>query len=420
VGGLVLRDNYDQAQALATSLAQAASMAEVHERYLRSLEAAAALSRELEFLPGDESLAERRGAGGGLTAPELAILLSYTKAALTDELVASPAPDEAFFSRELERYFPFVLRERFAEEIARHPLRREIVASRVANELVNRAGTTFAFRLGDETGAATADVARAYAAVRDVFGLTELWAETEALDGAVPADVQVSMTFAVRILLERAARWILRNRPRPLDVEGIVARFAPGATELARAVPGLLGAREAEAARAKAEALVGSGVPEELAGRVAHLEALVPALDLVELADRSGFGLVEAATVYYELGARLELHWLRDRIVALPRGTRWEAMARAALRDDVYAEQAALAAAVVGTCTEADPRERVEAWLERHSTAAERCLRVLADMRSGGGLDLARLSVGVRELRNLIASSGVAERTEEPARRGSP
>ncbi len=414
VGALVLRDNYDQAQALATSLAQAASMAEVHERYLRSHEASGTLSRGLEFLPGDEALVERRGAGGGLTAPELAILLSYTKAALADELVASPAPDEAFFARELERYFPAALRERFAEEIARHPLRREIVASRVANELVNRAGTTFAFRLGDETGAGTADVARAYAAVREVFGLAGLWAEIEALDGVVPAEVQVSMTFAARILLERAARWILRNRPRPLDVEGIVARFAPGADELAGAVPGLLGESEAAAARAKAEALVGAGVPDELAARVAHLEALVPALDLVELADRSGLDLVAAATVYYELGARLELHWLRDRIVALPRGTRWEAMARAALRDDVYAEQAALAGAVVGTCTEGDPRERVETWLDRHAAAAERCLRVLADIRSGGGLDLARLSVGVRELRNLIASSGVAERREEP------
>ena len=418
VAALVLRDNYDQAQALSTSLAQAASMAEVHERYLRSLEASGTLSRALEFLPGDEALAERRGAGGGLTAPELAILLSYTKAALAAELVASSAPDEPFFARELERYFPAALRERFADEIARHPLRREIVASRVANELVNRAGTTFAFRLGDETGAGTADVARAYAAVRDVFRLGDLWTEIETLDGVVQAKVQVTMTFAARILLERAARWILRNRPRPLDVEAIVARFAPGAAELAEAVPGLLGRGEAEAARARADALVGEGVPEELAVRVAHLEALVPALDLVELADGSGLGLVEAATVYYELGARLELHWLRDRVVALPRGTRWEAMARAALRDDVYAEQAALARAVVGTCTEGDPRERVETWLERHAAAAERCLRVLADIRSGGGLDLARLSVGVRELRNLIASSGVAERAEEPAARG--
>ena len=420
VAALVLRDNYDQAQALSTSLAQAASMAEVHERYLRSLEATGTLSRALEFLPGDEALAERRGAGGGLTAPELAILLSYTKASLADELVSSQAPDEPFFVRELERYFPSVLRERFGDEIAAHPLRREIVASRVANELVNRAGTTFAFRLGDETGAGTADVARAYAAVRDVFGLPGLWGEIEALDGAVPATVQVSMTLAVRILLERAARWVLRNRPRPLDVEAIVARFQPGASGLAEVVPELLGAGEAEAARAKAERLVEAGVPPELARRLAHLEALVPALDLVELTERSGLGLVDVATVYYELGARLELHWLRDRIVALPRGTRWEAMARAALRDDVYAEQAALAAAVVGTCTEHDPRERVDAWLERHAAAAERCLRVLADIRSGGGLDLARLSVGVRELRNLIASSGVAERTEEPAGRGSP
>ena len=408
VAALVLRDNYEQAQALSTAVAQAGSMAEVHERYLRALETAGELDRELEFLPDDETLAARRTAGGGLVAPEFAILLSYTKVGLTDALLRSDLPDEPFFAAELERYFPAAIRERFGAELQRHPLRREIVASQVANDLVNRAGTTFAFRLADETGASAADIARAFAVARRVFGLRALREEIHALDGSVPADVQTAMILKARILLERSTRWVLRHRRRPLDVQATIDRFSEPAAKLTEAVPGLLGPGGVEASRAIADELAEAGVPEPLARRVAHLEALVPTLDLAEIAAASGLDVVQVARIYFELGDRLELDWLRDRILALPRSSRWEAMARAALRDDVYAEQAAVTAEVVTTCPEGDAAERVEQWLGEHEAAAARSLRVLSDIRTGGTHDLARLSVAVRELRNLIASSGAS------------
>ena len=417
VAALVLRDNYEQAQAISSSVAQAVSMAEVHERYIRNLEQTGVLSRELEFLPSDDVLAERRAAAGGLTAPEFAILLSHTKIALSAELLASDLPDDSALAKELESYFPTQLRKRFREQLHRHPLRREIIVTRVVNDLVNRAGTTFAFRLRDETGAGAPDLARAYTAAREIFELRGLWAEIQALDGMIASETQVAMLLKSRILLERGTRWLLRHRRRPLDIPAAVARFAPGATTLADAVPDLLGPAEREAARVYRASLVGAGVPAVLAERVAHLEALVPSFDIVEIAESEQLDVISVADVYFSLGAKLELQWLRDRIVALSRETRWEAMARAALRDDVYGEQAALTAEVLNAgVRESAARERVETWLAENARSVERTLQLLADIRTGGTLDLARLSVAVREIRNLIHSSG----SPEPAPQQAP
>src|SRR5581483_9114415 len=404
VAALVLRDNYDQAQAVSISRAQASSMIEVHERYIRYLEQNG-LNRELEALPTEAALEERPG-GGGLTTPELGMLLSYTKLALAHDLLASPLPDEPAFAAELERYFPAKVREQCTDRLNEHRLRREIIVAQVANELVNRCGTTFVFRLRDETGASADDVARARTAARELYGFGSLWAEIEALDATVPESTQIAMFLKARILLERTTRWLLRNLPRPLDVEAAVARFAPAFATLSELLPGMLGEAEAAAARELAAELDGDGVPGPLASRVAHLVALVPSPDLALIAESTGLSVAAVAQAYCALGARLELWWLRERIVALPRDSRWAAMARAALRDDVYAEQAALTAEVMSAPADGiAPVARVEEWVELNRDGVDRCLQVLADIRPGGSDDLARLSVAVREIRNLIQSS---------------
>ena len=224
------------------------------------------------------------------------------------------------------------------------------------------------------------------------------------------------MLLKARILLERATRWLLRHRRRPLGIPATIARFEPGAAALADAVPDLLGPSERQAARAYGASLVAAGVPTSLAERVAHLEARVPSLDIVEIAETEGLDLVSVADVYFSLGARLELQWLRERIVALSRDTLWAAMARAALRDDVYSEQAALTAEVLNAGSrEATAQQRVETWLNENEGAVGRTLQLLADIRTGGALDLARLNVAVREIRNLIHSSGSPEPTPQQA-----
>ncbi|HYT51773.1 MAG TPA: NAD-glutamate dehydrogenase [Gaiellaceae bacterium] len=418
VGDLVLRDNYEQTQAISTSAAQAASMADVHARYLRSLEQAGKLDPELEFLPDDETLTERKAAGRGLTAPEFAILLSYTKVALYEELLASDLPDDPHLAGELERYFPVALRQRFRTRLARHPLRREIVAAQVTNGLVNRAGTTFVLRLSEETGATGPDIARAFAVARDVFDLPSLWEEIEALDGRVAAQTQLAMLLKARILLERATRWLLRNRTRPLDIAAATSHFGPGAAALAEAADDVLCAADREAARRTRVELVGAGVPPTLADRVGRLESLLPALDLVEVAAATGLSFDEVTAVYIAIDDRLELHSLRERIAALPREERWDALARRALWEDLQSEHRALTADVLQESKDGPVAERVGTWMSHNAPAVDRCVQVLADVKAGDASDLATLSVAVREIRNLIeATTAPALEATEPVER---
>ncbi|HEX6023204.1 MAG TPA: NAD-glutamate dehydrogenase [Solirubrobacter sp.] len=391
----VLRNSYTQTQALSLARAQAPQMLDVHDRLIRHLEHTGRLDRQLEALPDAETVAERRTANLGLTQPELAVVLAYSKITLYAALLESDLPEDPALGAELERYFPSPLPERFGAEIAAHRLRREIVATRVTNDIVDRAGTTFVFRLGEDTGAAPADIARASIVARDVFRVRALWNDIEALDGQVPANVQYEMLLASRRMVERSARWLLRSRPRPLDIAAEVARYRDGAQIVGDLLPGVLVEAEQETWRERVAQLTEQGVPEGLAGRVAAQSALFSALDIVEVAGATEHPIEEVARLHFLLGGRLHLHWLRDRIAALARDTRWAAMARAALRDDLFSLHAELTADVLRF-------ESLEAWLEANRPAVERAQEILGEIRAGGAFDLTTLPVALREVRNLI------------------
>ncbi len=403
VAELVLRDNIGQTRALSNARTQAASMLDVHARYIASLEQAGRLDRTIEFLPDVEGLAERKSAGLGLTTPELAVLLAYTKIALFDELVASDVPEDPYFSAELERYFPTPLRQRCREQMQGHRLRREIIATSVTNTMVNQAGISFAFRLAEETTAAAPDIARAHAIAREVFTMPTLWAEMEALDEHVPADTQTAIILEGRRLVERATRWLLRNRRPPFDIAAAVSFFSPGATVLAKRLTDLLVGADRAAFEDAIRGLVAAGVPERLAARVAGFGPMSAALDLVEVAHAAARPVEDVAATYFSLGERLLLHWLRDRISALPRGDRWQALARVSLRDDLYNAQRALTADVLRTgAPEMDAEAHIHAWIALNRAQVERGLQVLGDIKTAGTFNLATLSVALRETRNLI------------------
>jgi glutamate dehydrogenase len=409
VARLVLRDNYQQTQALSNALAQAASMVDVHARYIRALEHAGKLNRDLEFLPSEETLSERKSEGMGLTAPEFAILLSYTKITLYGELVESEVVEDAYLFGELERYFPTPLRERFREQMKEHRLRREITATHLANSMVNRCGTSFAFRLNEETGAPWPEIARAYTAAREAFGMRDLWAQIEALDARVEAQTQIRMLLDARKLVERATRWLLRNRRPPLDIAATVSYFSERNAELTGRIPELLLDDDREALEGATESLVEANVPPDLARRVATLRTMFSALDIVDVADATEESVETAAAVYFTLGDRLRLHWLSGHVETLPRDNRWRALARAALRDDLYSLQAALTAEILRSVPEDLPaQERIDAWVDDNRQAVDRVLQVLTDINASGAFDLATLSVALREIRNLTTSSGAS------------
>jgi glutamate dehydrogenase len=273
--------------------------------------------------------------------------------------------------------------------------------------MVNRCGPSFDFRLEEETGAGVPELARAYMAAREIFGMRGLWEEIEALDNRVEVGTQTKMLLDGRKLVERATRWLLRNRQDPFDIAATVSYFSGGAAELAERIPELMLDGDREAMEEEIEQLAEANVPPELAKRAAILGPMFSALDIVDVAAATDQSLEVTAEVYFTLGDRLKLHWLRDHIEALPRDNRWRTLARSALRDDVYSQQAALTAEILLSVREELPAlERINAWVECKPGPVERALQVLTDINSSGTFDLSTLSVALREIRNLLSSSG--------------
>jgi glutamate dehydrogenase len=409
VAELVLRDNYEQNVALGNARAQAPEMLPVHRRHLAHLERVGLVDRVVESLPDEAELEARTAAGGGLTSPEFAVLLAWTKIGLTEEILASDVPEDAYLGQELERYFPQPLRERYRTEMANHRLRREIIATVVVNKVVNHAGITFAHRMAEEVAAPAPDIVRAHTVASQVFAMPAFWSAVEALDNVVATDVQTAALLRGRQLVERATRWLLSTRRHPIDIAATVQAFAPGAALVTARIPTLLGERRAAELRDLAARYVAEGVPEELATQVAGFPAAYSALDVVEVAGATDHPVEEAAALYFALDSLLELGTLRERVVALPRNDRWQTLARAALRDDLNAAQAALTAHVITTTDSGDPDKRIATWVDLHSAAVGRAAQVLADIVAGDVYDVATLSVALRQIRGLTQTSTAGE-----------
>ncbi|NJQ01759.1 NAD-glutamate dehydrogenase [Streptomyces zingiberis] len=403
VGALVLRNNYAQNVAMANAVAQAPSLLHAHQRAMRRLEASGDLDRGLEFLPADRQIKELLAAGRGLTQPELAVILAYDKIISAEELISTGLPDDPYLRRLLHAYFPRPLRERFAEQIEAHPLRREIITTVLVNDTVNSAGTTYLHRMREETGASTEEIVRAQTAARVIFGLAGVWDEVEALDTEVPAAVQTRVRLHSRRLVERASRWLLNNRPQPVEIAETIDFFGERVEAVRAHLPKLLKGADLDWYQGILDDLTAAGVPGELAQRVAGFSSVFPALEIVAIADRTEKAVLDVAEVYYDLGDRLRISRLMDRIIELPRSDRWQSMARAAIREDLYAAHAALTADVLaaGDAT-SSPAQRFEAWQRKNAAILARARATLDEIHGSDSFDLANLSVAMRTMRTLL------------------
>ena len=403
VADQVLRDNYMQTQALSYTEAQATARINEHAHLIRVLERQGDLKRDLEFLPDDEFLKERRKAGKGLTRPELSVLLAYAKNDVYSALLASDVPEDEYLSLELFQYFPTPLRKTYAEYMERHRLRREIITTSITNSMINRMGPTFPQRMHEDTGADFSGIARAYTIAREALGLREIWSGIEALDNQVPASVQISMMIQAGRLLRNATRWLLNHPDAPLEISSQVAYFAPGTRQLQDRLTRLLPEREMQRMAQNIQQYVDMQVPESLAQKVAACDYLYPGLDIVEISDQRGLKLVDAARVYFELGEQLALDWLRDQIEELPVDGHWQSVARGTLRENLYAYRRQLTANVLDeTAPEGLPaNEQADAWCAENDERVQHSLRMLRDMQNVGGLDFATISVALQEIKKL-------------------
>jgi glutamate dehydrogenase len=401
VGRLVLADNYFQTQSLAVAGVRGEKLLDAQAGFIRALEKAGRLNRAVEYLPSDDEIAERRAAKQGLTAPERAVLLAYSKMGLYDDLLLGQLVDDPYVAQALVGYFPALLQKRYAEQMPGHPLKREIIATVVANTMINRTGSVFLHRMHEETGASPEEVTRAYVLVRDIFGLDPLWLELDALDNKVAAQVQYEMLVEVGRLLVRGTLWFLRRRRERLPIAKVLAIFRPSLEKLHAQMPRVLAQGDQVAWNGVVAKLVGEGVPKAAAERAASLGAIYAALDVTEVAVEQKKSVESVAELYFALAGELELRWFSDKITALPTDTQWQALARNALRDDLASQQRALAATVSRMSDSTDPAQMLAAWRERYAPAIARLKAMTEELKRLGNLDLAVLSVLLRELRSL-------------------
>ncbi len=380
-------------------------MVSVHGRLVTELAAEHGLDRTLEVLPDDSGFDALEAADTGLSSPELCTLIAHTKLALTEQVLASDLPDVNAFAARLPEYFPRPLRERFPAAIMQHPLRREIIATQLVNEMVDGGGMSYAFRLGEELSAGADDAVRAYTVTTAVFDLRRLWHNQRA--SGVPTAISDAMVLDSRRLLDRASRWFLTNRPQPLAVGAEASRFTAIVGALKAQLTTLLRGRELAAVEAEAERLRAQGVPAACALESAALGYAFGLLDIAEITelserDREPRDPEEVASLYYGMSEHLGIDLILTSVSALDRGDRWHALARLALRDDVYGS---LRAITLDALREANPGTPVDAaiaqWEQHNASLLVRARASLQEVEKAGHLDLATLSVVSRQLRGL-------------------
>jgi glutamate dehydrogenase len=330
----------------------------------------------------------------------LAVTLSYGKIWLYRSLINSNVPEDPYLSAELTRYFPPPVQRRFAARLKRHRLRREIIATAITNSLINRMGPVFPVRAQDDTGADPAAIARAYSIAREVFAVRGIWAQIEALDNRIPAAVQYTAMYQTTGLLRHISYWLLENRREDLDIERAVSRYAAKVDELYRELDRVIGVTEQARLGVLRSRLTLQGVPEPLAARIASLETLQCALDLVEVATAARTSMSYAAKAYFDIGERIGLTWIKEQIESLAADGHWQAVARGTLRDNLYELQRKITGAVL-TCKGREAGARVDQWMARRSAPVESLKRVVVDLRTGSPPDFATLSVALQALRRV-------------------
>jgi glutamate dehydrogenase len=398
VAALVLRNNYLQTLALSLAERRGAGESGFLIRLMQNLEHRGLLDRTVEFLPDDAILNDRIRRGQGLTRPELAVLLAYAKLTLHDDLLASAVPDDPYLARELIRYFPKELRERFPQAIEAHRLRRDIISTVLANSIINRGGPAAVVRLMDETGADVAYIASAFAAVRDTFGMQALNGAIDQLDNKVRGGLQLELYATVQDLLLSRAVWFIRNIDLRQGLDAVVSRFGGGVAKIRASLETILSPELAETRRGRRETLVAEGVPADLAEGIADLPALSVAPDLVLVAERTGRAIPDVAATHFAAESVFRL----DRIVAASRditaGDYFERLAIDRAVDQIASSERRLVAAMV-----VDGKAgagAVESWLSAHPEA-DRIRRSVEEI-AASGLTLAKLTVAANLLGDLV------------------
>jgi len=404
VEALVLRSNYLQTQAISQMESMTSIRLGAEAQFISMLERHGVIDRDLEGLPDEDDLRERVTRGLGLMRPEMAVLFSFSKIMLYQQLIGSAVPEDPYLARELEDYFPQPLRELCSDLMPQHRLKREIIATRVTNNLVNRMGAYFANRIQEDTGASPATVAKAFTVVREIFEARNYWHELETYDARISAQTQNRVYLEIWNLMRQATRrLIMLPGGFSIDISSRVEHFAPGLQQFRNHLPDILSPTALDALEQSVQRLIDEGIEADFARQLATFGWMYSAVDVVDEARNLNLSVIEVGRVYFRLFDELSLRWLRESVERLPVEKQWHAHARGHLRDQVFNDHRELTRRIL---TEQHSHELpVEAWLNTHHTQVERTRHMLEEMRTTSSLDFATMQVAVKGIGQLLKST---------------
>jgi len=401
VGDIVIEDCYRQTHSLSITAMRGVNQLKEQVRFIHELERKGKLDRALEFIPNDDEISERLSKGQGLTRPELSVLLAYSKMVLKEDLVCAEITDNPYHNRLLLEAFPPQLQDKYQDEMQLHPLRAEIIATKLANNIGNDMGFNFVNRMFEETGATVAEIANCYVMASEVFELSDIWQQITALDNKITTLIQTEMLFQMRRTVRRATRWFLRHRNKALSIAETIEFYRPTFENLSKNLNNLLVKDEVEQLKRVETDLVNTGVPKNIAIRISQLSSLFPVMDIADISSSDGRSIEQVANLYFKLGVRLDLHWFLDQITGQPVANHWQALARASFREELDWQQRSLAQVVLRCeCDVEQPEveELLEQWVETNSQPLDRWNQILTDFRIGQTHEFAKFSVALREL----------------------
>jgi len=401
VADIVIEDCYRQTHSLSITAMRGVNQLKEQVRFIHELERTGKLDRALEFIPDDEEIAERISKGNGLTRPELSVLLAYSKMVLKEDLVDAEITDNPYYDRLLIGSFPEQLRDKYQAQMQQHPLRAEIIATKLANKIGNDMGFNFVNRMQEETGATVVEIANSYTMACAIFELEEFWQKIEVLNNKISTAIQTEMLFQYRRTVRRATRWFLRHRNKSLNIEQSIALYQPTFTVMAKKLNSLIIEDEVAQLQRVESDLTTAGVPKTVAKRISQLSTIFSALDIAEIVEEDGRDVELVASLYFKLGVRLELHWFLDQITRQAVGNHWQALARASFREELDWQQRSLTSVVLRCDCEANAKDldkMLDAWVETNAQPLERWKSILADFKAGQTHEFAKFSVALREL----------------------
>ncbi len=406
VSEIVIQDCYRQTQSISITQLMGVKQLKEQLRFIHLLERSGALNRELEFIPSDDEISERVVKGQGLTRPELAVLTAYSKMVLKEEFNVPSITSNKYYDRYLINAFPPILRKKFANEMQEHPLRSEIIATKLTNEIINDMGLNFVHRISEETGANVTEICNAYSIVKSIFDLSGLWHTIEELDSTISADLQLEILDSMRRSLRRIIRWYLRQGDSGLEIEASINKYTSAFKTISDNLCDYLVEDEVQEVVERTEYLESQQVPKETAYKIATLANMFSSLDLAQVAEIENRPVDLVARLYYQLGSKFELHWFLTQINQQSVSNHWQALARASYREELDSQQRALTMVILQSAPNSKDADDILAkWTQANSVKLARWQHMMSEFKTSDNHEFAKFSVALRELMLLSVST---------------